>query len=550
MNRISTLFAMLALAASGAQAQWKPDDHAFTVIGQDGVYGQCNMKTARTASGETVLTWLNTPKDTRYDNPKYGYYLYMQVFDANGNPKFGKDGKLIIDKATMSYVTDYGMQLSPDDNILLSYTDTRNDANKKCSENYMYCYTTDGTPVWDKEGIKIQSVTSRPKYKDIVPTICVSGDNIYGVIDHVEYYKVKADETNWEPSPWNPDEEMPDSIDKQESDYQIMRYNADGTQVWKSPLRLYTSDVWTYPAPDGGIYLLYVNSGSGFSARRIDSNGNDVWHEPVVVESGCVSNDIFTTPPTVVADGKGGLYLVYGKLLSFSAYQVANRLTPDGQVYDDEFIINGTQDGNARYAVAAVNGDRTFVAFSYEDVTTQQNLWVNQLDINGDYTLDGDSLLGYSLDNNEMWGLTPVKAVPQNDGWVVLYGNGQSWNGANFYVSKIGFDGKEIWRKQIAEDDFKSSGFSIESDDNNAYIFYTCDKEIGIDGKETPGEGGLRVMCVDITEGTTGIKRINDVDSDNGREVYNAEGVRVGDISNPGLYIVKENGVTRKIVKK
>ena len=33
MNRISTLITVLVLSASAAQAQWVPDDKAYTVVG-------------------------------------------------------------------------------------------------------------------------------------------------------------------------------------------------------------------------------------------------------------------------------------------------------------------------------------------------------------------------------------------------------------------------------------------------------------------------------------------------------------------------------------
>lgn len=547
-NRISTLIATLAVATC-AQAQWTPDDKAYNIVGQDSIYGQVQMKALRTADGKTVLTWLNTPQDMRYDNPDFGYYLYMQTFDADGKPLLGKNGKIISQKPTKSYTTDYGMQLTADGNIVISYTDTRNDAAKKQNgENYLYCYTPEGEPVWDKEGIKIVSATSRPNYNDMVPTLCVSGNSLYGMIDHIERYRVKADASNWEPSPWDPDEEMPDSIDASSSDYQIMRYSDNGTQAWTSPIRLASSDVWTSPAPDGGLYLIYINKGYGIDARRIDKDGNDVWTEPVNVESGTVTDGSYTTPPTILSDGKGGLMLVYRKLLSYSGYLVANHLTPEGTVYDDEFIINGTQDGDSNNPVAAVNGNRLFTAFSYTP-GGEQNLWINQLDIDGDYTWDGDNLLGYSYDENDMWGLKAVDAIAQSDGWVLLYGNAQSWNGADFYVAKIDFNGNTVWKKQIAESNFKSSGFATVNDDSNVYIFYTCDKEIGDDWEEIPGKGGMRVMCVDITGKTTGINATCDTTS-NAKTIYNAEGMMVGSMSQPGLYIVKDGGTTKKIVKK
>lgn len=556
-NRISTLIAALAFVATGAQAQWTPNDKDFTVVGRDSIYGQTLMKTARTADGSIVLTYVNTPNGIlTYKDPDYGYWLYMQVFDKNGNPMLsqdGKDGKIICGRPTMSWITDHSSVLGPDGNVYMTYSDTRNDPTKSSCENFMYCYNTKGEPVWSADGIKIESVAKRPSYSDIAPTLCVSGSNIYTTIEHTENFKVKADSTNWQPSPWgDPDEEMPDSIDSSESEYQLMRYKSDGSKAWAEPMHIQASTIWTYPAPDGDLYLLYVNAGSGIDARRIDASGKDVWAKPVNVESEAVTGGFYTPEPTVEPDGNGGLVLAYRVLTNFSGYIVTNRLTADGTVYDEHLVVNGTEDGDGDNTKIALNGDKVFVAFSYgHSENSDKSLWVNQLSLDGDYTWEGDSLLGYPLDNNDMWGFTPVKVIPQKDGWVLLYGDITSYSGANFYVCKIAFDGKEMWRRQIAEDDFKSSGFSVVSDDKNAYIFYTCDKEIGDDYQEVTGDGGMRVMCVDITGGsTTGIGGISDSNATATRSLYNAQGMRMQNMNASGLYIVKEGGKTVKVMKK
>lgn len=553
MNRISTLITALVLSASTAQAQWVPDDKAYTVIGKDSIYGQSGLKTLRTDDGKIVLTWLNHPTDVSYKDPNYGYHLYMQTFDKDGHPLLGKEGKVIVGRSTRSWYTDYSLEITPDGNILISYSDTRNDPDKQNVGNYLYCYTTEGEPVWSEDGIVAAAVFPTlygHTFSSLCPLVCVSGKNIYGTIVANDDYKVKADSTNWQPSPWFPDEEMPDSIDVHDANFQVMRYNADGTYAWANTKTINTGSAWAYSGPDGGLYIVYVNGGYGLSAILIDQDGNDVWKEPVSVVKETIGTSSYTTPPTVVPDDNGGLMLTYRVLKNYGGYIACNHITRDGKVYEESLLANGTTDGDSNLPAIAVNGERAFVAFNYKDETSTSNLWINQLDIDGDYTWEGDSLLGYSLDNNESWGLKPVKIIPQSDGWVLLYGNLQSWNGANFYISKIDFEGKELWRKQIAESDFKSSGFSVVNDDKYVYIFYTCDMEIGDDWEQIPGEGGMRVMCVDISNVETGINSLNSNPTKTSRAIYNAQGVLVDNMNDAGLYIVRENGTTRKIMKK
>lgn len=553
MNRISTLITVLVLSASAAQAQWVPDDKAYTVVGKDSIYGQSGLKTLRTDDGKIVLTWLNHPTDVSYKDPNYGYHLYMQTFDKDGHSLLGKEGKVIVGRSTRSWYTDYSLEMAPDGNILISYSDTRYDPDKQNVGNYLYCYTTEGEPVWSEDGIVAAAVFPTlygHTFSSLCPLVCVSGKNIYGTIVANDDYKVKADSTNWQPSPWYPDEEMPDSIDVHDANFQVMRYNADGTYAWANTKTINTGSAWAYSGPDGGLYIVYVNGGYGLSAILIDQDGNDVWKEPVCVVKETVGTSSYTTPPTVVPDDNGGLMLTYRVLKNYGGYIACNHISRDGKVYEESLLANGTTDGDSNSPAIAVNGERAFVAFNYKDETSTPNLWINQLDIDGDYTWEGDSLLGYSLDNNESWGLQPVKIIPQSDGWVLLYGNLQSWNGANFYISKIDFGGKELWRKQIAESDFKSSGFSVVNDNKYAYIFYTCDMEIGDDWEKIPGEGGLRVMCVDISNVETGINSLNSNPTKTSRAIYNAQGVLVDNMNDAGLYIVRENGTTRKIMKK
>lgn len=553
MNRISTLITVLVLSASAAQAQWVPDDKAYTVVGKDSIYGQSGLKTLRTDDGKIVLTWLNHPTDVSYKDPNYGYHLYMQTFDKDGHSLLGKEGKVIVGRSTRSWYTDYSLEMAPDGNILISYSDTRYDPDKQNVGNYLYCYTTEGEPVWSEDGIVAAAVFPTlygHTFSSLCPLVCVSGNNIYGTIVANDDYKVKADSTNWQPSPWFPDEEMPDSIDVHDANFQVMRYNADGTYAWANTKTINTGSAWAYSGPDGGLYIVYVNGGYGLSAILIDQDGNDVWKEPVSVVKETIGTSSYTTPPTVVPDDNGGLMLIYRVLKNYGGYIACNHITRDGKVYEESLLANGTTDGDSNLPAIAVNGERAFVAFNYKDETSTSNLWINQLDIDGDYTWEGDSLLGYSLDNNESWGLKPVKIIPQSDGWVLLYGNLQSWNGANFYISKIDFEGKELWRKQIAESDFKSSGFSVVSDDKYVYIFYTCDMEIGDDWEQIPGEGGMRVMCVDISNVETGINSLNSNPTKTSRAIYNAQGVLVDNMNDAGLYIVRENGTTRKIMKK
>lgn len=549
MKKLFTSMAMLALVATGASAQWTPSDKDFTVFGTDSCYNGGGLKSLRTPQGNVVVTWYEWPKGLRYDNPVSGYYLHLQIYDKNGKAKFQKGGLLVSERPTPSSTTDYGLSLADNGDIVLGYFDTRNDATKYYSNMFAYRYTQDGQPVWSADGIAFNPVTEHNRGSEMVPQIVTSGDNVYFGCYHTEYYLVKADSTNWQPNPFDPEEQMPDSVQMDYNTYQLQCLNADGTAKWAEPKVFDLSNVFPYAAPDGDLYLLYGNSGSGLDAQRINAEGNNVWGQAVNVESGPLTSSMFFPTPTVESDGQGGLMLAYRLLTQWSGYIVLNRLQADGTVFEEHVLCNGTTDGDGDNAKLAVQGDRAVVAWAYK--FNNPSMVVNQFTLDGDYTWEGDSLLGYTVAENEMWGITPVKVIPQQNGWVMLYGDAQSWNGANFYVEKIDFDGRTVWKKQIAEDNFKSSGFSVTYDDQNAYIFYTCDKEIGDDWEEIPGPGGFRMMVVDITDGTNGIATPTTGQANAAQAVYyNAQGMQVARANQPGLYLVKQGNDVKKVMVK
>jgi hypothetical protein len=169
------------------------------------------------------------------------------------------------------------------------------------------------------------------------------------------------------------------------------------------------------------------------------------------------------------------------------------------------------------------------------------------LDNTGEFCWPDESAQGLSLDENDMWGFTPVKVIPQEDGWVLLYGNSTSWNGANFMVVKVDVLGIEMWHKQICEDNFKSSGFSVVYDDKNAYIFYTQEEQYDENWNVIPGSSGMYVMCVDIT-GKAPTSSVQEIETGQpvSVEIYTLDGKRVNEMES-GIYIIRTTDSNGKV---
>ena len=528
---------MAVFAMSTMMANWQPSDIDATKLDKEGANGQVQMKTLRTDDGKIVLTWL---RGERVSNV-FSYQLHLQLFDANGNAQFGDEGIIVCDKRTRTWTTDYGLALASNGDILLAYTDIRNDPNEENAETYLYRYSQEGEPVWDADGILFPSGKIHENalsVEDVAPAICVSGNNTFVAANHSEYYMEEANEDNWSPSPWFPNQQMPDSVLVNNSEWLIVVMDNDGMMRAEAPMSLDSKIVTMNPAPNGNIYLLYNNQELGLDAQLLTHELNNQWEDPVTVEDRPLSSGMFMpTPLTALADDDV-LFISYRVLTDFYGFQVVNSLNPNGATSPEGVSLTGHFDGDAGTAQMGVKQDRAFVAWEYAYSASEKYMNVNVVDNNNNYFWTDEAMYGLYLDISFDWGFTPVKVIPVSDGWVVLYGISTSWNGATFMVEKLDELGNTVWAKQICEDDFKSSGFSITYDENYAYIFYTQEEQYDDNWDVIPGSGGMYVMCVDIKGDHTAINEVPTGEGIVSTEIYTIDGRRVNQLEK-GINIVR-----------
>lgn len=547
MKRIITLIAVSIFAFGTMMANWQPSDVNATRLDKEGSNGQVQMKTLRTDDGKIILTWL---RGERVDDI-FSYQLHLQVFDANGNAMFGDEGIIVCDKRTRTWTTDYGVALAPNGDILMAYTDIRNDPVGDFAESYLYRYTQQGQPVWDVDGILFPAGVVHENalsVEDIAPAISVSGENIFAAVNHTEYYMEEANEDNWSPSPWFPNQPMPDSVLVNSSAWLVVALNDDGSLVNEAPLEVKSSIVSMNPALNGNIYLVYDNAAKGLDAQMLNNGLTNVWDDVIAVEESPLTGGMFMPTPLTGVNENGYLMLSYRLLTDFYGYQVVNSISPEGYAMGG-VSLTGDIDGDAGSAAMGVKEDRAFVAWEYAYSSSEKRMNVNVMDENCFYTWEGDNTYSVTLETNDTWGYTPVKVIPVSAGWVVLYGNCTSWNGANFMVVMLDESGNVVWTKQICEDDFKSSGFAVTYDERNAYIFYTQDEEYDDNWEVIPGSGGMYVMCVDIAGQSTAI---NEVETDNKAvkvEIYTVDGRRVNQLQD-GVNIIRTTDANGNVTTK
>ncbi len=553
MKKLFTFVAMAVLAMSTMMANWQPSDTEATRLDAEGTSGQTLMKTLRTDDGKIILSWLRGAREDGI----FSYALHFQVFDANGNAQFGDEGIIVAKKPTATWTSDYGLALAPNGDILFLYSDMRNDPeNNEFGDAYFYRYTQQGQPVWDAEGIVFPArlIGANPlSIETLSPKLCVSGDNIYAAVMHSEYFNEKATEDNWSPSPWFPNQPMPDSVLVNKGEWQIVRINDDGTFPEQDVMAIDAAILTMDPAPNGNMYIVYNNADGGLDGQMLNAEVQNSWDNIVTLEERPLGRGVFFPTPLTAVNEDEYLMLSYEVPTDFYGYQVVNYLSPDGISAREAVSLNGSIDGDAGSAAMGVKENRAFVAWECAYSSSKYQMLVNVIDDNDNYFWNGDNMYGTSLEQTDSWGFTPVKVIPVNDGWVVLYGTSTSWNGANFMVVKVDELGVEMWRKQICEDNFKSNGFSVTYDENNAYIFYTQEAEYDDNWNEIPGSAGMFVMCVDISGKTTAINEVESTQDIVKTEIYTVDGRRV-DQMQPGVNIIRNtdaNGVvtTSKVMK-
>lgn len=509
MKKFFTLI-VLVLTTNCMFAGWQPNDNEMIRLDKAGASGQIQLKTARTPEGRTVLTWLRWSEGLGYEDPSAGYYLYLQVFDVDGTPLLGEGGTVVSNQATLTYTTDYGLAVTSNGDIVITYTDVRTDAgNKERTTVYAYRYDQEGHPVWNADGVRLKPTGTSADGYEMVPLVCTSDDNIY-----VGFYHVEGEETN----------------------FQLQRINDDGTMAWSNNVQLSTDMVVMHRCVDGDLYLIYSNAGMGLDAQRINKDGVSVWGKAVTIENEALGS-MFMPDPCCAVDGNGGLFLSYRKLMNWSGYQVMNHLSADGEVLDEAVSCNGNFDGDAGSAIMAARGDMMLVAWQYEFSNPQ--ICVNMMDVDGEYLwLDGKEH-GFALGANDMWGLSPMAVIPQDEAWVVVYMDNTSWNGGRLKVSKINYQGEPMWTRRLAASDITMSDFSVTSDENNAYIFFTEEEQYDDKGEPIPGTGGMFVMCVAISQQGTGIKTHSTTDNLQYDRCYDLQGRRLPTGTAKGMKIVK-----------
>ncbi|MCD8385837.1 MAG: hypothetical protein LUD17_02980 [Bacteroidales bacterium] len=541
MKKFLPIAAALLVAAS-AQAAWLPSDTQSLIIAEDPGYEYCLLTELMASDGRLVYTWLD------YD----GYYaLKMQVIDTDGNRMLGDQGVTIMNQPTKSWTTDYYPVLTSDNQLIVAFNDTRYDETgwDQYSNLFIYRYDLEGNPVWDADGVQftMPTVNEGASCNDYMGMVCLSGDNIYVGGIHSETYTVPATEDNWQPSIYFPDEPMPETVTLTDTMTELQLLNSDGTFAWNQNLVIESDSYALCPSLDGDVIVLFQGDNYNLMAQRYNAQGQSVWAEAAEGMPETLGINYFSMPE-YKSDGEGGVVLVARIPNNYYGYVAMNHILANGEDLLHSIPCNGSTDGDGENAIFALRGQEMLVMWEFLDSNYQLNILANEMSIEGDYLWSGDNMYGVSFGANDMWGFKPVAVVPQDNGWVLFYGEGMTWSTANFWVLKIDNYGDKVWKKQISEDNCEMSSINVVTSGDYAYVSYIPPYDYDENWNPYYPDGGLCVMKIDISDSsnTTGV---SDMRCGNSEAIYyNLNGLKASSPLSPGVYIKVSDGKSQKVV--
>ena len=494
-----------------AAAQWNPGDYNMSLIQQDDSLEFYHPVMIRKADGSTLLAYKSLGRhinpSTHVKDPDMYFYLHMQKLDKDGNKQFPEGGVLISSQPTESASYSLiGMDTLSNGNVVLTHADIRDELVEQNLHVYAYCYTQQGEPVWSKDGVKLPVCTPEashhnPRY--LGEKLAVSGDKIYVTAVAVEKSKSMGGK------------------DVLLFEVACLDYNGN---ILKSRVdTVYQSFNYAIkPAPDGKLYIVYVNDKDGYSARCIDADCKDVWAQPTVVETfGVVRYDgtsVYAEAPSeMIPLSDGSLALVYYAFPAKQGIQLFyNRLYKDGKVFDQHVLISDTIGQHVEHT-CMIDGDTLSVFECHlHDVSSEQEefyYYFNRV------LLDGTPLYttpyGVWIDETvNMW--SEMLGVVKAGGKYQLLTSilDQYYQTRRIFSYTFGLDGKKIFRKPILGE-FQISTYDFIGEDNLAYLSFT---------KDIYGSGGLWIACINTTDYANSAPETGELP---GKFTINAEGQQV-----------------------
>lgn len=242
MKNLTLILALLTV--SFGFAQWNGDTSKNTKVTD---YEAMSVLSEATSDGKTyTVYWKEVPAPAHFE-------LRMQIIDTDGTILLEEGGVLVSDQIPMgSYTVLASSQVDSDDNLYIGVTGTGGG-----EPVYVFKYDVEGNPVWGDDGVQVGSGNKAT----MLPL--TSGNLLVSWLSNAGTF--------------------------------MQMINEVGEQVWSeakplSPAGSLTAPDYFFELSNDDYIAVYHKLSYGINstlyAQRYDSNGDEVWDEPVQVSDG------------------------------------------------------------------------------------------------------------------------------------------------------------------------------------------------------------------------------------------------------------------------
>ncbi|MBP3299387.1 MAG: T9SS type A sorting domain-containing protein [Muribaculaceae bacterium] len=431
-------------------------------------YNKGNASTthvARTKDGKFWVTWISWEDDM---NAR----LKAQLLDKNGNKLLDPDGVYVSNQITAKYHTNYGMAVTPEGDLIVCHSDSRNDPGRHAFDPYVYRMDQEGNMLWGLNGVKL-------------PTSQNFGGAPYVAVSDMGSIMVGYND-----------------VDEPSMTFVLMKMNPDGTMAWDEPVRTQGIRGTLMPADDDNFYMTLLSG--GLTLYKVDSLGDYEWSVNIC------SKDMNTYAPyPAYPDGNGGVLVPYFYYVSLSIFNNGlQHVTPDGEV---TMGIHGmdimSNEGQNTTPGLAYNGKREEVVayWSKNMGTAGISLWAQKYDYYGIPLWDEPVQIG---DTHPNFGFNVADGVMLDDGSSILfYGDCTGAIKLNLMVEKLDKDGNSVWKTQIAPNAYTDAPAAFYEGDD-AYFFWNDNRNIEVASVSNP-YGCVFGQYLNLADGTpAGVRQV------------------------------------------
>lgn len=542
MKKFYTLLAAAACCSASAFAQWSTDrDVATTIFPEDkGFYSN------EVCIGVDGTIWFfgDDPASSAVEDMyTTSYNMRVQAFTPEGERKFGDDGILLSAYDNQSWtVCNQYMYANRDSTITIVVHDRRNSNYEEGVMNYTaYRLRPDGTHVWDEEGVPVDNAMKCNS--NAAMSICEleDGSNIFAWMwmntsTAVSMQKITKDgESQWDPmetklaGSYNDYPYVVDAGNNQfilvwgrsSSEYlSAMKYNADGTEAWSKRVTIYDGGfgsvpLWTFldvkPSGDGGVIC--------------------AWHDDRTV-----SNVPHVYMAYVKNDGTLGMTNAEGGADIRLSYTEWNQYNPD--IYPD--------------------GQGTGFLAVYRQTSSGQswgNIAIQHVSMDGEL-LFGDEGIDIMRIDDEPKSVSYISIKPGSEGtFGVFYQTFYTYYDVICEMSICNLSDGQPRSEYDAVIPIVDGGRYRASLNSFVDPSHDCWYAYWEDGGSDPDTDKRDALClqrIGFDGSMPGIQSVNEVRKDfgNDRQIFDMQGRLVnGDNGLKGIFIVRENGQTKKVFK-